>query len=93
MTNPFSRMVLGSAVLLSSPALYAAFVEVTMPMEAALMRFVVALAVAWVGTSLLEGLLTRTSAPARRDEPSIPKALPGVDGALPARPVGLDPDS
>ena len=70
MTSPLSPTVLGLGALLSSPALFAAFVDGTLPVETAVIRFGVALLVCWVGLSLLDALLHSTSAPPTRDEPA-----------------------
>ncbi len=89
MSNPFSSVVLGLGALIASPALKACFLDDTLPLSAALTRLGVAILVAWIGTSLLEGLLIRTSAP-RRSTAHTPRALPEVADPLRARPVPGD---
>ena len=69
MTSPLSPTVLGLGGLLASPALFAAFVDGTLPVETALVRFGVAALVCWVGLSLLDSLLQATSAPPSGEPP------------------------
>ena len=71
MTSLFSPTVLGLGALISSPALFASFVDGTLPLETGVIRFGVALLVCWVGLSLLDTLLHSTSAPPNR-EPAQP---------------------
>lgn len=92
MSSPFSAPVLGLGALVSSPALYAALVEATLPLETAMIRFAVAAVVIWVGLSLLEALLEST-APKEAPGETAPRALPGVSGPLPVRPAQLDGSS
>lgn len=68
MSSLFSPSVLALGALLSSPALFAAFVDGTLPLETGLLRFGVACLVAWCGLSLLDMLLHATSAPPVREE-------------------------
>ncbi len=82
MTSPFSPMVLGLGALLSSPALFAAFVDGTLPLETGVIRFGVAMLVCWIGLSMLDTLLQATSAPAApQEQPPIEatQVLPPVD--------------
>ena len=67
MTSPLSPSVIGLGALLSSPALFASFVDGTLPLETGLIRFGVAMLVCWVGLSLLDMLLNATSAPPARE--------------------------
>jgi hypothetical protein len=67
MTSLFSPTVIGLGALISSPALFASFVDGTLPMETGIIRFGVALLVCWVGLSLLDTLLHSTSAPPSRE--------------------------
>lgn len=89
MSSPFSAPVLGLGALVSSPALYSALVEATLPLETAMIRFGVAALVIWVGLSLLEALLESTAPKATTGE-TTPRSLPGVNGPLPVRPAHLD---
>ncbi|WP_193605561.1 hypothetical protein [Nocardioides dongkuii] len=59
--------VLGAAALVSSPALWQGFVTQQLTMETALLRFAVALVVAWVAISIVEALV---------GEPPRPVAVP-----------------
>jgi hypothetical protein len=90
MVSPFSGWVLGGAALFSSPALHAALVAGTLPLETAAVRFGTALVVAWVGLSMLTSLVRGTSAP---PEPStVPtQVLAGMDGPLPVGAAEVDP--
>ncbi len=72
MTSPFSPTVIGLGALISSPALFAAFVDGTLPVQTGVIRFGVALLVCWIGLSLLDTLLHATSAPPTREEPRQP---------------------
>lgn len=63
MTSPLSPTVIGLGALLSSPALFASFVDGTLPLETGLIRFGVAMLVSWIGLSMLDALLSATSAP------------------------------
>lgn len=76
MTSLFSPTVLGLGALISSPALFASFVDGTLPMETGVIRFGVALLVCWVGLSLLDTLLHSTSAPPTREQPTPIEATP-----------------
>lgn len=61
--------VLAVAALVSAPALWAAFVGHTMPLDVALLRFLVAVPVCAVGYGLLRALLrgyAETPGPRRR---------------------------
>ena len=89
MVNPLSGLVLGSGALLASPALWAAFVDGTMSMETAVVRFAVAVLVSWIGFSLLASLVAGTAEPGvSADE--VPRVLPGIDGPVPVRGAVLD---
>lgn len=65
--NAPSGWVLVSAVALTSPALYAALVEGTMPIDVALTRFLLAALASWiafsVGSSLFWPSTTQTTLP------------------------------
>lgn len=51
--SPLSGWVLGAATVVASPALWSTFVEGTMPMDVALMRFLIAVPVSWLLISLV----------------------------------------
>ena len=55
--SPLSLPVLGGAALISSPALYGAFVDGTTTMQTALTRFLVCAVLCWVGFSALGTLI------------------------------------
>jgi hypothetical protein len=82
--------VLGGGALLASPALWAAFVDATMDVQTALVRYGVGVLVAWLGLSLLGSLVEGTS-PKPEPQPDVPRALPAVDGPLPVRAAVVDP--
>ena len=75
--GPVSLPVLGAATLISSPALYDALVTGSLPLGTALVRFLVAAAVVWVGLSLVGGLVSATSPTPAASEPL--RALPAGD--------------
>jgi hypothetical protein len=76
MARLLSMPVLGGGALIASPALWAALVDGTMPLETALSRFAVAVVLAWIGVSVLGSLVEGTSPPAR------PSGPPSVDLAV-----------
>ena len=89
MVSPFSGLVLGTGAVLASPALWAAFVEETLSLQTAAVRLAVAILVAWIGFSLLGGLLAGTAE--QVDDPDdVPRALPGIDGPIPVRGAVLE---
>ena len=51
--NPLSTKVLGAATLVSSPALWLSLVDRTLPLDVALTRYLVALALCWAALSLV----------------------------------------
>jgi hypothetical protein len=55
---PLSGGVLFAAALVASPALWLSLVEQTMPIDVALTRYFIVLAIAWVGLSILADLTT-----------------------------------
>jgi hypothetical protein len=65
--SPFSAPVLMGAAVISSPALYRAFVEGTAPLEVALTRYLVAVAVCWGLLALVVTLVGPAPAPATSD--------------------------
>jgi hypothetical protein len=84
MASPFSGGVLAAGALLSSPALYDAFVVGTMPISTALTRLFVAVVVCWLGLSMVEALVSATAGRPTLPEEA-PRALPGIDGPVPVR--------
>lgn len=93
MASPFSGWVLGTGALLTAPALHQSLVLGTLPATAAATRFAVAVALVWVGVSLLASLVEGTSARESVPEP-VPGELPaGAPPAVtqPARPVEVRP--
>ena len=69
MASPFSGLVLAAGAALTSPTLYGAFVAGTVPVEDALLRLVVVVAVTTVAVTLVEWVFHGTSpmAPAQLD--------------------------
>lgn len=63
--SPVSAPVLGSAAVVSSPALWAAFVEGTTPPSVALLRFLVSVLICWLALEVV-GMLV---GPAPKPEP------------------------
>ena len=61
MASPFSGVVLGASAALTSPTLYAAFVVGSVPVDEALLRFVVTIALTTVAVTLVEWLFLGTS--------------------------------
>jgi hypothetical protein len=55
--SPLSLPVLGGAAVMSSPALYGAFVDGTTTMETALTRFLICAVLCWVAFSALTSLV------------------------------------
>lgn len=90
MASPLSGRVLVSGALLASPAIWASFVEGTMPLETGLVRLGVAVLVCWLGFSMFDSLLSGTSAAADPTD-EVPRALPGIDGPMPVRGAVIDP--
>lgn len=54
---PLSGWVLGAAAVLTSPALYAALVTGTMPIDVALTRFLLTTAACWVAASVARAVI------------------------------------
>jgi hypothetical protein len=59
--SPFSGVVLGASAALASPTLYAAFIVGSVPIEDALLRFVVTIVLTTVAVTLVEWLFLGTS--------------------------------
>jgi hypothetical protein len=68
---PLSGGVLFAAALVASPALWLSLVEQTMPIDVALTRFFIVLAIAWVALSILADLTT-PSTTVRVDQDELP---------------------
>lgn len=51
--SPLSSSVLGAATLVSSPALWLALVDRTLPLDVALTRYLIALVLCWAALSLV----------------------------------------
>ena len=51
--SPLSPHVLGAATLVSSPALWLGLVDRTLPLDVALTRYLVAVAICWAALSLV----------------------------------------
>jgi len=64
---PLSGGVLFAAALVASPALWLSLVEQTMPIDVALTRFFIVLAIAWVALSILADFVTPTPGSVRVD--------------------------
>jgi hypothetical protein len=84
--NPFSGWVLACGLVLSSPALWAALVDGSLPLDTALLRFAITLAIAWLGLTLLAALVGRVPEPDPEPESDVLTATP-VD------PVPTEPDT
>ena len=61
MASPFNGLVLAAGAALSSPTLYEAFIVGSVPIEAALLRFAVVVAVTTVAVTLVQWLFDGTS--------------------------------
>ena len=61
MASPFSGVVLGASAALASPTLHAAFIVGSVPIEEALVRFVVVIVVTTVAVTLVQWLFDGTS--------------------------------
>ncbi len=59
--SPLSPMVLGSAALVSSQAIWAAAIDQTLALDQALIRYLVAVAVCWALLSVLTELAFKPS--------------------------------
>ena len=55
--SPFSGVVLGAAAVLSSPAMWSSLVAGTMPIADGLLRYVVAVAICWLGLGIVSALV------------------------------------
>ena len=61
MASPFSGLVLAAGAALTSPTLYEAFVAGTVPVEEAVLRLVVVVAITTVAVTLVQWVLQGTS--------------------------------
>ena len=66
--SPFSGIVLGSAAVVASPALYQGFVTGTMPFHVTLVRYLIATLVSWAAISLVAELVVSSGSPAPAEE-------------------------
>jgi hypothetical protein len=55
--SPFSGPVLGGAALVSAPALWSCLVTGTMPVADGLLRYLVTVAVCWLGLSVVAAMV------------------------------------
>jgi hypothetical protein len=55
--SPFSGVVLGTAAALSAPALWSSLVAGTLPVADGLLRYVVTVAICWLGLSVVVALV------------------------------------
>ena len=86
---PLSGGVLFAAAIVASPALWLSLVEQTMPIDVALTRYFIVLAIAWVGLSILVDLTTPGTTvrveseeqPERAGEPTRHVTAAAADGA------------
>ena len=69
--SPLSAGVVGAATLVSSPALWSALVDGTLPLDVALTRYLIALVLCWAALSLVAtwAFPDPTAAPQRAEEP------------------------
>ena len=77
---PLSGGVLLAAAIVASPALWLSLVEQTMPIDVALTRYFIVLAIAWIGLSILVDL-TAPSATVRvesEEQPEEQESHPGT---------------
>lgn len=78
--SPFSGIVLGSAAVVASPALYQGFVTGTMPFHVALVRYLVATLISWAAISLVADLVVSSGSPApveeRAEQPRAAEPVP-----------------
>lgn len=63
--SPLSLPVLGGAALVSSPALWRALVDGTTPVEVALSRYLVSVAICWAALAFVAMLVGPAPAPER----------------------------
>lgn len=78
--GPLSVPVLGTALLVSSPALYRALVLGTTPPLVGLSRFLVAVLVSWAAFGLLAMLVGPPPAPQRAEDETDPATEPETAG-------------
>jgi len=69
--SPVSSLVLGSAALLSAPALKGALLDATLPIDVALTRYLIAVVMCWVALSVFLSFVS----PGRRPEPVAQETL------------------
>lgn len=66
--SPFSGIVLGSAAVVASPALYQGLVTGTMPFHVTVVRYLVATLVSWAAISLVAELVVSSGSPPPAEE-------------------------
>lgn len=64
--NLLSPLVLGAAAVCASPAVYQAVVTGGMPLEVAMTRYLVALAICWAAISVVAAIIGEPPAPSRQ---------------------------
>lgn len=74
--SPFSGTVLGGAAVLSAPALWASLITGTTPLADGLLRYIGAVAICWVGLSVVAALV----GPAPRETAGQSAAEPAAGG-------------
>lgn len=69
--SPASGLVLGSAAIVASPALWSSVVEGTMPLDVGLTRYLIVVGVCWALLSVVSELIFSQSGPqlAEADKP------------------------
>ena len=73
--SPFSGTVLGGAAVLSAPALWASLVTGSTPIADGLLRYIGAVAICWVGLSVVTALVG--PAPRATDGETAPEPAAG----------------
>ena len=61
--GPLNGFVLGAAAVVSSPALWLSLVEGTLPLDAALTRYLISVALCWAGLNVLIQMTASRPAP------------------------------
>jgi hypothetical protein len=87
MVNPFSPLVLLGAAVISSPALWGAFVDGTIAVDAALTRYLVVVLITWACLSVVSSYAWSPTKPLAAKESS-----PGTKGATGTAPTQHDAD-
>ena len=96
MASPFSGLVLAAGAALTSPTLYEAFVVGSVPIEDALLRFGIVVAVTTVAVTLVQWLfdgtspVTESQLEAARRLAELGSTGPGDEGSRAARDTRAD---